>query len=391
MLIRILPILLMLASAAFGSEPDDPSAAPPDASQTEAPRQMGWGLGRLARAARELSKLGDWQDQAPNIDRSLDRLWEENEWDGESDQFALELVRGVAEIPPWEIARRIEHLTGGIGARYEMTEAQRGKLQGEFYQFIGAMAAEHGGTMLNHVSEMVERYQAGKPVTPEDVARWVGEGDEMFEFANARFQKLAASVGSDMNEQQRALFDRDFASYQKRVERLEDMRERWKAGGWHPRDWGLDEYGMYKRMMDERTRDGRYDEQKWKRFDEEQQVRRELRKRQAGSPHDESVWEKYVREFIAKYALDDAQSETAWSILRELKLRAEDVRRSAAGQRAKSVDAKASLALAISESESIQRLFEALCARLDRIPTNAQRAAVQSKTQPTDQAPVPTP
>jgi hypothetical protein len=376
-------IVLCTAVAVWASEPEhSPSTAPKDAKTEtlEGGQPGGWGMGRIGRAAREMSKLGDWEDQVPNIEKSLDRFWDENDWNEESDLFALEAVRGVAEIPPWEIARRVEFLTGEFGARYEMDKSQIADLQSKCYQMIGAIAVQHGGTMFKHVSEMVESMQAGEPLTPEDVSRWIVEGEEMIEFAHRQVESVTDRVAANMNDEQREIFMRDLASYRKRKERFEDMRERWEAGGWHPREWGLEEVPEYKRMMAERVRDGRYDEAKWRRFDELQKARREYERKSKETRYNESAWERYVREFIAMYFLDDAQAETAWSILREQRQRAGDVRHLAQRRMLHARFGRTAISVPLSEEalEQIRALFDELCTRLDRIPTDAQIYAAET-------------
>ncbi|GJM23757.1 MAG: hypothetical protein DHS20C16_01720 [Phycisphaerae bacterium] len=411
-------IVMCAAVAVWANEPDEPKSPGRDGQETEsssiedsglAPsatetageetsdsgKRGGWGIGHVIRATRQMSELGDWENQVPNIEKTLDRFWEENEWTEEADQFAHEAVRGVAQIPPWEITRRVEFLTGEYGARYDMDESQIKDLQAKCYQMIGAVAVRHGGTMYKHVSEMVEGFQEGKPLTPEDVSRWMDEGDEMIEFAHEQVESVTERIAAGMNDKQRAILERDLASYRKRMERFKDMRERWKAGGWHPREWGLEEVPEYKRMMAQRVRDGRYDEDKWRRFDELQIARRAYEKKSKETPYNETAWERYVREFIAAYYLDDAQAETAWSILREQRQLASDVRRTAQRHlvqgpfiRGRPGIVAMSVPLPEEALDRIGVLFDELCMRLDRIPTDAQIVAAEAVIPPAVQSPI---
>ncbi len=384
--------VLSTGAVVRANEPDDPSLAEPIESEAETPegampeagQSTGWGLGQIARAAGQLSKLGDWDNQVPSIEKSLDRFWQENDWNEEADLFALEAVRGVAEIPPWEISRRVEFLTGEFGERYGMSQSQVRELQTQCYRMIGSIAVRHGGTMFEHISEMVEGLLSGEPVTPEDVARWMEEGEGAVDFAHEQIESITEQIAKDMTDSQRGILMQDLASYRKRMERFEDMRERWKAGGWHPRDWALEEVPEYKEMMAERVRDGRYDEKKWQRFDELQKARRAYELKSQETRYNESAWERYVREFIARYALDDAQAETAWSILREKRQVAIDIRRSERWP-----VARTPIVVPLSERslERIKGLFEELCRRLDRIPTNAQKIAAESALHTVEQSP----
>ena len=369
---------------------DEQSERDEQAERDDQP-ERGWGMGSISLATRQVARLGDWEDQVPNIEKSIDRLWEENEWNEEADQFALQAVRGVAEIPPWQITRRVDFLTNEFGARYDMSEAQIKDLQAKTYQMIGAVAVRHGGTMFKHVTEMVDSVKSGEPVTPEDISRWMDEGEEMIEFAHEQVETISDQIAKELNAEQREVFERDRASYRKRMDRFEDMRERWKAGGWHPREWGLEEVPEYKQMMEQRVRDGRYDEQKWRRFDELQKAYRVYEAKSQETPYNESAWEFYVRQYIHQYGFDEAQAETAWSILREQRQLAGDVRRSAQRRMQRErvlMGRMGAMAMPLPESalEDIHGLFDGLCRRLDRIPTSSQKLAVERVLVPPLQA-----
>jgi hypothetical protein len=112
----------------------------------------------------------------------------------------------------------------------------------------------------------------------------------------------------------------------------------------------------------------------------------------------EDAWDRYVEKFIKDYQLDDAQSETAWSILRECKRRARDHRtakrdRYAEVQRAledanrgsQPADVRAAKMrvwrqIEKSLNKPIMDLYVELQNRLDKIPTDAQRARVEGKS-----------
>ncbi len=98
---------------------------------------------------------------------------------------------------------------------------------------------------------------------------------------------------------------------------------------------------------------------------------------------DESAWARYVREFIARYRLDDAQQVTARSVLADLEGRAKEYRSAHADELAKldqkirQADDPASRSeVAEQRKELLQPIadfFEELKERLDRLPTDAQR------------------
>lgn len=113
----------------------------------------------------------------------------------------------------------------------------------------------------------------------------------------------------------------------------------------------------------------------------------------------ESAWAKYTREFIAKYALDDDQSQRAWSICRECEqarerylethsrdfeeLKRAEAQAAAAGTRS----VAAELAALAKRREKLERpinvIFEEqLKPRLEKLPTRAQRMRAAESDKP---------
>lgn len=121
-------------------------------------------------------------------------------------------------------------------------------------------------------------------------------------------------------------------------------------------------------------------------------VERQLHLRHHNTYH-ESLWERYVREFIRRYALRDDQAEQAWRILRNCQARANEIigrqrkeRETVIGEmlEAKEEGDKGRyerLRSRLDElSAPIAKVFETdLRPRLDKLPTRAQRAAAETR------------
>jgi hypothetical protein len=109
----------------------------------------------------------------------------------------------------------------------------------------------------------------------------------------------------------------------------------------------------------------------------------------ASAPVD--AWTQYVQQFIASYKIDDAQQQVAWSILKELKGRAQEYRIS----HKPDYDAVGKITDKTQHDRQLQTLdapidqmFEELKTRLMLIPTEAQRNAVTTgKSLPADTRP----
>lgn len=106
----------------------------------------------------------------------------------------------------------------------------------------------------------------------------------------------------------------------------------------------------------------------------------------------ESEWEAYTREFIAKYQLDEGQSQRAWTILKDCQEQADlyllrnrarlssleqRLRAKPSGDEAKRKAEEAALGEMLHEvCAPVEQIFEArLKPRLDRLPTRSQRVA----------------
>lgn len=112
----------------------------------------------------------------------------------------------------------------------------------------------------------------------------------------------------------------------------------------------------------------------------------------------EDWWDGYVRNFISKYELNDAQSEAAWSILRECKERAKAYKSSKSAEFAKAEERlkeardpklppevqRAKIRLWKQEDEALKKpifaLFQELKDRLEVIPRDEQRKRVMQAT-----------
>lgn len=104
------------------------------------------------------------------------------------------------------------------------------------------------------------------------------------------------------------------------------------------------------------------------------------------------LWEQYVRDFIARYKLNDEQTQKAWAIFLECRRRGDDliardkakmtelVSRSLAAKDAGDKKKQAKLNEELSKLRApVDRIFEeSLKPRLDKLPTRAQRQAAES-------------
>jgi hypothetical protein len=319
-------------------------------------------IDRISSIGAELAKLGDWEDQYAEIELTVDRLWEENGWTEEPDLFAKNLVCELAAIPPWEFARRMEHLSDAVSDRYEFTEEQTGEFQARVYGMFGSMLMREGRMVIRQTREVVESRVRNEPYTPEQVARWTEESDGLFKLARGQFDHLAAAMSKTMTPEQLEVYQRDMDSYKRRMKTVDEIRARWREGEWRPEDWGLESDPIYSQSAEAAGANGGANAPAGNPLDKTL----ESTDRYA---YDETSWQTYVRLFIQRYKLDEAQAESALSILKELEARAADYRKLHQEElaRVKPEDQEKT-----NVCQPIRKMFEELRRRLQPIPTKAQ-------------------
>ncbi|MCB9849850.1 MAG: hypothetical protein H6817_04020 [Phycisphaerales bacterium] len=332
-----------------GDDVDDPE------SQSIIP-----GTERISEIGQELRQLGDWDEMYQNAEPGIDSFWESRGWDDEADLFALQTVKETAAIPPWEFNNRINHVLDAVRDRYDLSDEQFRDVQSKAYGLIGAMAWRHGGTVFNQAREAVQTRTQHKPFTPEQVARWTEQTNKLFRELRGQFERVATEVEQSLTPEQRDIFERDFASYHRRMQAVEELRKKWEEGGWQPEDWALQNDPIHRPLVEQQQAAA-------------QQYDLAQFERELSGPHDplnESTWARYVHWFIRHYELDASQATAAFSILHELEQRAADYRQV---HREEIADAETDGGTDHPVYLPIEKLFEELKRRLHPIPTQAQR------------------
>ena len=181
--------------------------------------------------------------------------------------------------------------------------------------------------------------------------------------------------------EQRTRIARDLRSWEERTKDISRLFERWQQGEWTPADWGLERDPVHRQWLKDNPPDVRLAQStEGKQPDEAPEPDDELVIAQ-----DETRWERYVREFIARYGLDNAQRTSALNILVQLQDRAVQMRDSRADvldvvdRLIKNADSPDKRADYVKQREDllipIRTLFEELKSRLENLPTSAQRRA----------------
>ena len=357
-LVGMLSILLAAASA----------WAQPSVEEQPAAKSGDGALPQFQELVAEFKKLGDWDDQADVINETIERYWEENEWNTEADQFAKKTATEVAGIPPWNVAGRIGKMTDLVSERYAFTEAQRRRFQSSTYAELGAFVLKNHKVLWGQTKDFVSMRSSGQPFTAEMIARQTRESDPLLADMRERLDRMVESLEKTMTPRQREILRRDMESVLRRREFADRLRQHWADGGWEPKDWGLEKDPAYANW--------RPDPRQQQLVRRRAAIRAARERRERVQAVDETAWERYVRQFVEKYRLDEAQSRAAYSILRELRARARDYKDT---HRAEIAHLPRYRLADEPIGQPLRRMYEELKARLQPIPTAAQRESADGK------------
>ena len=336
--------------------------------------------GNLPRQFREtgdlLRQLGDWEHEADLGRHYFDRVWTENGWSSDADQFARQVGRTVVEIPPWNLQGRLEKFGDLIQERYQLDERQRRVLAGAVQRELIGLTMRHAATILQQTREAVGARVRGEPFTADQIAKWTRDSEPLMADARRGVERIAERLGKHLTPDQQKLLAADMKSYDKRKAFYKRLRAEWADGRWKAEDWGLE---------NDRVQRGTAGDGAPPRLRRGENVP-DPESRRAGNepspgvwPYDESTWARYATDFIARYGLDPSQKRAVQSILTELVARAGEYRQAHKAE----LDAIAPLERATHKKlDPIRALFQELEQRLDTVPTGAQSR--RAGTEPAD-------
>jgi hypothetical protein len=194
---------------------------------------------RIVEFSETLKEIGDWDTEYENIKGSVNRLWQQNGWDGEPDEFARDVILEVAEIPPWEPARRMQVLNERFRERWDLTDRQAVRVQGLMWQEFTDTMVQHADLIMKQAREMIRARAEDGSFTSEQVAQWTRESEPLFSDLRQRAARVSEYMCEMLDGDQLKVFERDLESFDKRMGYIEMKWEAWSRGEWKPEDWGL--------------------------------------------------------------------------------------------------------------------------------------------------------
>lgn len=333
--------------------------------------------------------------------------------------------------------RQIERYMDRLGNTYELNDQQKQALQQRLEQVKQQSLAtseqrrqqrdQLREQMREQFRQLRELQESGQPVTREqyrqlfDQMRSADRGTLMDDnFVAGELERMLppdqAARGRQRLEQERA--EREQRREQFR-QQWEQRREQWRNNARPgapegapqegapaaeepaaPGEPAAPAWGGERRRGRDRGNDGERGTREWNRRSDDnadgggrgdrERGRRDWRRGDRDEPAEDigptGSWERYTERFIRRYRLDSSQRATAHSILRDMlsqRRLIEESKRADLAAATQITDPAKRQEYLDSVNRPVRELFESLRAKLDQIPTSAQRAAVDApSTQP---------
>lgn len=281
----------------------------------------------------------------------------------------------------WDVDSMIRQAADNVARRYNLnqqqTEFTRQMMRDRVTKFL-ENNEEAIWPLIRDLARQQLTGQSFDPNNPDALATAKRIGDTaipIVEKARQAIYEANEEWGGILSKEQKQLHEYDLREMKGQFEEIRQNFENYKEGKPAP---GLPMFPTQNKKADEPSRPARPSEG--------------LISEQRRPEHQ---WDRYVRNFVHKYDLDDAQKESANSILRELKQRAADHRTKKAknfeavkkrfDEAVAKGDLKKRMAAKREEvalTKPIKSMFEELKRRVNKIPTSGQRkkAEAGSKT-----------
>jgi hypothetical protein len=273
----------------------------------------------------------------------------------------------------WNAEQLMDQACEGIARRYDLTEEQKTYTRKLMAHYVKLFLDQHQDEVRGLVADAIRLAAPGGSRDPKDFQRWAERSEPLWNEVKQLILKGNERWRKCLDDRQREIHDRDLASMNGNFEAFDKKFARWRSGGYDPE---IDRYIFRAEPAAPpvRGRNATVGEGAW-------------------SVTNESYWDLYVRNFIKKYQLDPAQTETTYSILKECKDRAmqySEARR----QEIKSAEDKlrelrqgggSPGEIADTEAEyrrltaPLDQLFNEMKDRLEKIPTTSQRETYEDQ------------
>ncbi len=316
--------------------------------------------------------------------------------------------RRQSEIPTegfWPTQRMIElgidRITDEMSKFYGFDEDQlwntRDVLKERFPQWM----QENRGELQTLMNQYFEALLSGEPPTPDEVADWSDRALPLFEEFSQMVDTTAEDMREYMTDEQQVLLSGQLAAMQVGMGFMRQRLQTWREGGY---DWESEWPRSHEFKRREGARQKELEDEATRAAHEAMGIAPDGSEAAAvpgaaaptgerkptsrpSAPRDD--WTIYVENFIKRYELDAAQQGSARKVLnslqeqrdRYLQRHVSDINAVEGKLKAaQSADERAKVQAELDRlNRPLERYFDQLKERLDRIPTRKQRAAAADK------------
>jgi hypothetical protein len=304
---------------------------------------------------------------------------------------------------PLMLERMLDRLSEKLAEEYEMDDDQLDRVQELLQERIPKFLTEHRGEIQTLMNQFFEAQFAGEAPEVDHVANWSQRLLPLIQQFKEMTHDTADEMRGFLNEDQVSKLDVELAAFDAGLSLATNKVRVWADGGYDPETEWLPDRRQRRRVEHEERLRLRAEMQAARAHAEAEQAARAANGEAAGSapapaelttrPPGRSVkdeWEQYADAFARRFDFTTEQKQEADRQLRTrqrerdeyLRRKAGDFRRIDRGMRdAKTDEERVEAAAAFDRlNEPIEKMFEKLKDKLDRIPTRAQRQRAESQS-----------
>jgi hypothetical protein len=262
---------------------------------------------------KKTQEMGPWESQTQVIDDATDKIFEQQGWNSESDQFTREVMREVSKIPPWQPVERQRVFLDKFTERLSLTHDQRNQLDGDLQREGMTLMIKHFKDVVPIAMDAAQTRARQEPFTAEQVQEWSHRLKPVLDDGLDSIQRVAMKLEKTMTPEQQEKLRTDMASLIRRHHDVEKLVSKWQSGGWTPADMGLQNDPIHAGAM------ANYNAVSAQKTSLVEAATSGQRPDEKAIAFEESAWDKYVKWFCKAYQCTPTQQSQAEAILKNAK------------------------------------------------------------------------
>ncbi len=258
--------------------------------------------------------------------------------------------------------------------KYELSDEQVDAYEARLMDRWPAFLNEHRADIQPLLNEFIEARIAKEPPGEDSVSDWAERALPMFDLFEEQLLETQRDLEPILNAKQKIELIGESVKMAAGLQAFRAKLEQWQRGEYAENEW----WDPPRRVRRQRRRERELERD---RLEAIKKAEEEAEKNRGRVSEELDRWDKFVAEFVVRFQLDDPQKESAYSILRECKQRAE-AHRDRVRDRMKKLDDQLADKQEMDDEQKalfaelygpVDALFAEMSSRLDQIPTAEQR------------------